>query len=249
MPKSTLDSPAWKALSDGSQRLYIALKGKADNKHNTAYLSTRDAATALGRKRGAGRKIREWYAELQHYGFIVMLSKGCLGPEGVGKATHWRLTDKGTTRGGYEPPMQEFLKWDGELFDPSPYRAKGRKWEEEWQRGKTESRRRRERQGVDDVSDSPVADVTTPNGASVDDVSDLCDEVGVGDVITSINHYPGTLAVLPLPPKTPLKPSLGEFGQNDPRVIALDATEQRLRTRRSHNGKRRRWLTADGERP
>ena len=50
MPMSTLELQAWKALSDGSQRLYIALKAKADNKHNTAYLSTRDAGKALGRK-------------------------------------------------------------------------------------------------------------------------------------------------------------------------------------------------------
>jgi hypothetical protein len=104
MPMSTLGSPAWKALSDGSQRLYIALKAKADNKHNTAYLSTRDAAAALGRKRGGGAKIGEWYAELEHYGFIVKLSAGCLGPDGIGKAAHWRLTDKGTIRGGVRTP-------------------------------------------------------------------------------------------------------------------------------------------------
>ena len=190
MPTSTLESQAWKVLSDGSQRLYIALKAKADNKHNTAYLSTRDAAAALGRKRGGGRKIREWYAELEHYGFIVMLSPHCLGTDGKGKAPHWRLTDKGTTRGGYEPPMQEFLKWDGELFDPKPYRAEERRYRE----GKIKPRTGRERQGVPDVSDSPVPDVTTPNGATVPHVSDICDEVGVPHVsdITSINHYPGS---------------------------------------------------------
>ena len=126
MPMSTLGSPAWKALSDGSQRLYIALKAKADNKHNTAYLSARDASKALGRNAngGARRKVREWYAELQHYGFIVMLSAGCLGTDGRGKAPHWKLADKGTTRGGYEPPAQEFLRWNGVLFDPKPYREK-----------------------------------------------------------------------------------------------------------------------------
>ena len=42
MPKSTLDSPAWKALSDGSQRLYIALKAKADNA-STILLTSRHA--------------------------------------------------------------------------------------------------------------------------------------------------------------------------------------------------------------
>ena len=168
MPKSTLDSPAWNALSDGSQKLYIALKAEADNKHNTAYLSTRDAAKALGRR--SFRKIREWYAELRHYGFIVMLSAGYLGTDGRGKAPLWRLTDKGTTRGGYSAPTQEFLRWEGVLFDPKPYRDGCEK---------IKSRIRRREQGVSDVENTPVSDGVTANGATVSDV----------ESITSLNHY------------------------------------------------------------
>jgi hypothetical protein len=190
MPMSTLESPAWKALSDGSQRLYIALKAKADNKHNTAYLSTRDAANALGRRNRL--KIREWYAELEHYRFIVMLSPGCLGTDGKGKAPHWRLADKGTTRGGYEPPMQDFLRWDGVLFDPQPYRDRRRK---------TESRNGRAFQGGMDGRSSPGMDGVPPNGGGgMDGGSIYEDHSGMdGGSITSINHYQGSAAeVYPL---------------------------------------------------
>jgi hypothetical protein len=123
---STLDTPAWMALSHGAQCLYIALKRESSMGGNRAYLSTRAAA----RKLRAGRqKVREWFAELQHYGFIVMLSAGCLGSDGHGKAPHWRLTEKGNTskhspEGLFEPPSNDFLKWNGTPFDPKPYRDK-----------------------------------------------------------------------------------------------------------------------------
>jgi hypothetical protein len=223
MPKSTLDSAAWNVLSDGSQRLYIALKAQADNKHNTAYLSTRDAAKALGRR--SFRKIREWYAELRHYGFIVMLSAGCLGADGRGKAPLWRLSDKGTTRGGYEPPTQEFLQWDGVLFDPKPYRDGCEK---------IESRIRRREQGVTDIENTPVSHAVTLNEVSVSDVESICGVAGVSDVesITSLNHYVGSS-------ETTSKPSSVEFGPNDPRIMALDAAAKRLKARRNDNGKRR----------
>ena len=206
MPLSTLNSPAWKALSDGAQRLYISLKAEADNAHYAAYLSTRDAATALGRSRGGGcEKIREWYAELEHYGFIVMLSPGCLGTDGRGKAPHWKLTDKGTTRGGYEPATQDFLRWDGLVFDPKPYRRKSR-----W---KTESRAARGGQGERDAGDSPERDAGAPDRASERDAGDICGEVGERHArdITSINHYPALPNASPKPDQTIVAP-------NDPKL-------------------------------
>jgi hypothetical protein len=121
MFRATIDSPAWRALSTGARSLFLALKAEADNAHYSAYLSTRDARAKVG---GSRQKIREWFAELQHYGFIVMLHPGSLGSDGHGKAPLWRITDKGTTRGAYEAPTNDFLRWDGTLFDPKPYRAK-----------------------------------------------------------------------------------------------------------------------------
>jgi hypothetical protein len=128
---ATLDSRAWGALSHGARSLYVALKRQADHAHNTAYLSTRVAA----RKLISGRdKVREWFAELEHYGFIVMIAPGHLGSDGMGKAPHWRLTEKGTTRGGYEAPTNDFLKWDGTPFDAKQYRREDHReppWEKQ----------------------------------------------------------------------------------------------------------------------
>jgi hypothetical protein len=122
---TTIDSPAWKAASHGAKWLYVTLKRKANSGHK-AYLSSRAAERELKSSR---RKVREWCAELEHYGFIRQLSAGHLGVDGHGKAPHWRLTEKGCTSkvspdGLFEPPPNDFLKWDGELFDPKPYRSK-----------------------------------------------------------------------------------------------------------------------------
>jgi hypothetical protein len=35
-------------------------------------------------------KIREWFAELEHYGFIVLHQPGNLGVDGKGKARAWQ---------------------------------------------------------------------------------------------------------------------------------------------------------------
>jgi hypothetical protein len=220
MPLSTLESPAWKALSDGAQRLYLALKAKTDNAHHSAYLSTRDAAAALGRRNRL--KIREWYAELEFYGFLVMLSAGCLGSDGRGKAPLWRLTDKGTTRGGFEPATHDFLRWNGSLFDPKPYRDK---------RGKTESRNGRGFQGGMDGGSSPGMDGVPLNEGGGMDVRAIHEDIGGTDVraITSINHYGGSprrlSSSLEMDPQTSL-PS------NDPRVVALDSKAPRSRNGR-----------------
>ncbi len=224
MPKSTLEAPAWIALSDGAQRLYTALKAKADNKHNTAYLSTRDASAALGRRNRV--KVREWYAELEHYGFIVMLSAGSLGTDGRGKAPTWRLADKGTTRGGFEPAMQEFLRWDGVLFDPKPYRDK---------RGKTESRNGRGFQGGMDGGATPGMDGVPLNNASGMDGGAIEEHPSGMDgcSITSLTTSGGS-ALLASTPKTPSKPSVVDFDPKDPRMLALKATERRLRNGKSH---------------
>jgi len=126
---STLDSPAWRAMSHGARSLYVALKRRVPRDRNRAFLSYRDAQPEL---KASPRKIREWFKELEHYGFIVLLQGGCLGVDGEGMAPHWRLTEKGATskasaEGVFEPPTNEFLRWDGTLFDPKPYRPKKQK--------------------------------------------------------------------------------------------------------------------------
>ena len=120
---ATLDSPAWKAMSMGARGLYIALKRRVPKGRNQAFLSQRDAAKELGLTR---TPTRYHFDELQHYGFIVMVDAGCLGVNGKGKAPRWRLTELGVTRKAsagdlFEPPTNDFLKWNGtRLRRPSP---------------------------------------------------------------------------------------------------------------------------------
>ena len=109
----TLDAPAWRALSHGARSLYVALKRRYNvNIHNNGriYLSQRQAAQELGSHHN---EIARWFRELQHYGFIVMVTPGVLGVEGKGKAPRWRLTELGYMR---EPPTRDFRRWDGHKF-------------------------------------------------------------------------------------------------------------------------------------
>jgi hypothetical protein len=131
---ATLDCPAWKVASHGARSLYVALKRRHPRERNTAFISYRAAQKELTASPG---KISEWFAELQHYGFIVLHLPGSLGIDGKGKAPHWRLTELGNTSrasadGLLDPPARDYLRWDGTLFDPSPFRDKRgpKRWDE-----------------------------------------------------------------------------------------------------------------------
>jgi hypothetical protein len=109
----TLDTSAWRAMSHGAKVLYIALRRRySPNNHNNGriFLPQRAAAKELNSKH---TQIARWFRELQHYGFIVMQTAGCLGADGHGKAPHWRLTELGYMR---DPPTRDFAKWDGRAF-------------------------------------------------------------------------------------------------------------------------------------
>jgi hypothetical protein len=112
--KSTLDAPAWKALSHGARSLYVALKRRYNiNSHNNGrlFVSQRDAAKEIGSHHN---EIARWFRELEFYGFIVKTRGGGLGLDGHGKAPHWRLTELGYVN---DPrPTKDFERWDGEKF-------------------------------------------------------------------------------------------------------------------------------------
>ena len=121
-----MDCPAYLAMSHGGKCLYHALKRRAPRGGNRVYLSYRQARRELG---AGPNKVKEWYAELEHYGFIVLAVHGSLGVDGMGKAPHWRLTELGhvaTVNGAL--PTKEYLRWDGVLFDPKQYR-RSTKWD------------------------------------------------------------------------------------------------------------------------
>jgi hypothetical protein len=89
--KSTMRTPAWRAMSHGAKSLYVALKCRYHTRlQNAVYLSARVAAKELGSHKDY---ITRWHRELQYYGFTVIVRPGHLGVEGKGKAAHLRLTE------------------------------------------------------------------------------------------------------------------------------------------------------------
>jgi hypothetical protein len=113
--RETLATEAWRAMSPSARLLYVALKMRySTNIKNNGrlYLSVRLAAKELGLNK---ETIARGFHELQHYGFAVMTSAGCLGVDGRGKAPHWRLTEIGYMT---DPPTRDFLRWDGVLYAP-----------------------------------------------------------------------------------------------------------------------------------
>jgi hypothetical protein len=113
--KGTLKVDAWRAMSHGARSLYVALRSRYNSKlQNHVYLSTRDAAAELG-SHSRRDNVRLWFHELEHYGFIRMISPAHHGVNGHGKATHWRLTEEGYLG---KQPTRDYLNWDGVLFEP-----------------------------------------------------------------------------------------------------------------------------------
>jgi hypothetical protein len=112
-------------MSHGARSLYVALKRRySSNRKNNGriYLSIRAARKELGS--GSSQIIR-WFRELQHYGFIVMMSPGCLGLDGKGKAPCWRLTEvaymRGTSSKGSEDMAHNgFHEMERRAYQPTP---------------------------------------------------------------------------------------------------------------------------------
>ncbi len=116
---SAWHSAAWKATSDGTRLLYIALKAryippKNNNPGNNGkiYLPTRRAAEELGYGK---TKVIEGFRELIHYGFIVQMTDASWsGVAGHGRSPHYRLTELGHMN---NTPSRDYLRWDGVLFE------------------------------------------------------------------------------------------------------------------------------------
>jgi hypothetical protein len=109
--KDTMKADAWRAMSHGARSLFIALHCRYNyTTENAAYLAARKASLELG---SHTNQITRWYRELQHFGFIRMVSPAYLGLAGKGRAAHWRLTD--VPHAG-QPATQDFLRWDGSAY-------------------------------------------------------------------------------------------------------------------------------------
>jgi len=113
--RTTMEEPAWRALSSTAQALYPWLKfewrGPNKNNNGKIRLSVRQAAAKLGVRPDTAA---EAFRNLQRKGFIVQTEHACLGVEGEAKAPAYEITE---------------LKMPGAERD-------GRKLYREWQPGK-----------------------------------------------------------------------------------------------------------------
>lgn len=92
--RSTMEEPAWRALSSTAQALYPWLKlewrGPNANNNGKIRLSVRQAAERLGVTHVTAARA---FHELQRKGFIVQTEHACLGLEGAAKAPAYELTE------------------------------------------------------------------------------------------------------------------------------------------------------------
>ena len=120
VPKVIMATRAWRAMTPGARLLWIELRGWLRNdgiNNGKVFLTDRDAASALGTK--STRSIVRWYAENEHYGFLVTTAHGFLGVDGHGIGDHYRFTDLAH---GTHPPTRDYEQWDGKKF---VYRRRG----------------------------------------------------------------------------------------------------------------------------
>lgn len=214
-----MDCPAWRAMSHGAKYLYLSLKRRASYAGNRAFLSYRLARQEL---RASPQKIKEWYAELQHFGFIELAQHHCLGVDGKGKAPHWRLTEKGQVGPTGELPSKEFLRWDGTVFDPKPYRRVAN-----WNSDKLQKQN-----PILLVDNTPYSPSVTPPLSTSVTVEPQSVTHGV-----HIERDEGVTHVDNITKLTTRTATEGiSAPQSDPRMIALDATERRRRIRNEQRG-------------
>ena len=109
----TRKSPAWQRLSVGARALFMELQcSYYQDREGYVFLSARDGAKALCTNKD---NIGRWFAELEHYGFLVALCGPHLGVDGEGQSAHYRLTDRWFHG---QAPTRDFDKWSGEIFSP-----------------------------------------------------------------------------------------------------------------------------------
>jgi hypothetical protein len=203
---STLDTPAWRAMSHGAQALFIALKRRYWQKiHNNGrlFLSQRQAAKEL---KSHHNQIARWYRELQHYGFIRMTQGGYLGVEGKGQAPRWRLTELGYMK---EAATEDFKRWDGTPFKNKKTKARPGMTA----RGEQESRHTtvQENHAGDDKSVRELPHKAKPRRVQQSQHRSTLPYAVAAQAATTLPEAPDTNHQLPVKPKR-IRPQLNEQG-------------------------------------
>lgn len=110
MIRTTMETPAWRALSPTAQALYpwakFEWRGPQANNNGRISLPVRVAADRLGCGKDA---VARAFHDLQAKGFLVLTKHGCMGVEGKGAPPTYEITElamPGNTVGS-----KLYLKW------------------------------------------------------------------------------------------------------------------------------------------
>ncbi|GAA6176965.1 hypothetical protein [Sulfitobacter pacificus] len=115
LPEWLQASEAWRTLPVGPRALYVELKRRFNGSNNgRVILSHRDAAKAVNAHRNT---VGRWFTELEDRGFIVMAQAPHLGPSGIGKSSHWTLTEYPTDN--MKPATVDFMRWPAKQKPPT----------------------------------------------------------------------------------------------------------------------------------
>jgi hypothetical protein len=183
-----METRAWKALSMGARVLYLQLKrhhftGGLRNNNGKIYLSERDAVEELGS--GNRDSIRRWFAELQHFGFIVKTAEGCLGISGKGKAPQWRLTELDAPNTDQPRATRDYEKWDGTPFNGNQaWRGRGLKPRKQNPGRETTSRVDPKQRRPTDAKQRPVDATTGHERTSICDVQSGRETTSISRITT-----------------------------------------------------------------
>lgn len=113
MLRSTMETPAWRALSTTAQALYpwlkLEWKGTDYNNNGRIQLSIKQAAKKLGVSINTANKA---FHHLQAKGFIVVTEMGALGVSGVGKSPKYELTELGHPNSNSFAPQRLYIQWE-----------------------------------------------------------------------------------------------------------------------------------------
>ena len=94
MLRSTMETPAWRALCPLGQILYpwvkLEWKGPQANNNGNISIAVRDAAKKMGRDKDA---VGRAFHDLQAKGFLVLRQHGRMGVDGKGAAPTYEITE------------------------------------------------------------------------------------------------------------------------------------------------------------
>lgn len=113
MLRSTMETPAWRALTPTAQALYVWVKfewkGPNANNNGRIRLPVRTAAERLGcNMKTAGRAFHD----LQAKGFLILTEHGRMGSEGKGEAPTYEITELATIGTDSHSGRKLYLSWE-----------------------------------------------------------------------------------------------------------------------------------------